>query len=310
MNINPVFELLRNDGSIIINKALMHRLGVNEAILYSEIVSRYSYFAKGNMLTEDYFYNTVDDLHLATALGEKAQNKAIKNLITLGLIDKKLKGTPARRHFKITDNMNLILSYIEEGKTIIKELDQKQKVRMQEKIQYSKFSSSEKAELEDNDNSTSNSSSSQKTELSKINSSSIKTEVVEKTPVPPIGSVQFLPKEVSSSSNKTEVVPAIGRINNTNNNTKNNTKNNREEDCLLSIWNNITIILKKEMTEVSFKTWIMCLSPSRIENDILILRATNDFTKSIVESKYRDILIKAISTFKNSSITNFIVEAE
>ena len=79
------------------------------------------------MLTEDYFYNTVDDLHLASAIGEKAQNKAIKNLMTLGLIDKKLKGTPAHRHFKIIDNMNLILSYIEEGKTIIKELDQKQK---------------------------------------------------------------------------------------------------------------------------------------------------------------------------------------
>ena len=53
MNINPVFELLRNNGSIVINKALMHRLGVNETILYSEIISRYSYFYKEDKLNED-----------------------------------------------------------------------------------------------------------------------------------------------------------------------------------------------------------------------------------------------------------------
>ncbi|MBW9157812.1 hypothetical protein G9F71_013635 [Clostridium sp. FP2] len=270
MNINPVFELLRNDGSIIINKALIHRLGLHEAIIYTELVSRYAYFSKESMLTEDgYFYNTVDDLQLATGLGEKAQNTAIKNLMTLGIIDKKLKGTPARRHFKISDDMNLILSLIEEGKTIIKELDQKQKERMKQKIQYSKFSSSEKTEVEYTRDNISN----------------------------------------SSSSDKTELIPTTGRINNTNTIIlNNNTKKNREEDSsVLSTWDNTITILKGEMTEVSFNTWIISLSALRIEDSVLILKAQNEFTKSVVLTKFKDLINTSIK-LANNSVIGFNIE--
>jgi hypothetical protein len=310
MNISPVFELLRNAGSIVINKALMHRLGVNEAIIYYEIVSRYSYFAKEDMLTEDgYFYNTVDDLQLATAIGEKAQNSAIKKLMTLGLIDKKLKGTPARRHFKIIDNMNLILSLIEEGKTVVKELDQKQKERMKQKIQYSKFSSTEKAEVENDMNNISNSSNSNKTELSKINTSTNEKEVVENITVPPQGSAEFHQEVVFSSDDMKEQLTTDGWRNNTNTIIlNNNTKKNKEEDnSVLSAWNNTTTILKEQMTEVSFKTWIVPLVALKTENDTLILKAPNEFIKNIILTKFKDSVRKCIN-LANDSIVDFDIE--
>lgn len=319
ININPVFELLRNDGSIVVNKALMHRIGVNETIIYAELVSRYAYFSKEDMLTHDlYFYNTVDDLQLATALGEKAQNSAIKNLISVGLIDKKLKGTPARRHFKVIDNMQLILTLIEEGKTVIQELDKKQKQRMKQKIQYSKLSSSQKTEVENTRNDISNSSSDNMKELSKINTSDNTQEVVENVSVLSKSSVKFLQEEGYSSVQMKEQLPAQSRINNTNIIIQNNnTKNNREgiEATPISIpdntyqeilWSNFTRVIKQQLSEVSYNTWIKSLVLVEIKHNELILKAPNDFTKGIFESRYKAMSLKAI-TVNNPEINDIKV---
>lgn len=108
-----LLNLLRADGSVIVNKKLMHSIGVNETIIYSELISRYLYFENKNQLTEDgFFYNTIDDLYQGTALSRKQQDKCIKNLKTLNLIDCKLKGIPAVRHFKPNLDMNIILKYL------------------------------------------------------------------------------------------------------------------------------------------------------------------------------------------------------
>ncbi len=115
-DIKPIKELLRADGSIIINKKLIHVIGINAAIIYSELVSRYIYFYERDTLTAGgYFYNTVDDLRLATGLGKDAQNTAICKLIELGLIKKKLGGIPQKRHFKIINNHDLLNKILYQG---------------------------------------------------------------------------------------------------------------------------------------------------------------------------------------------------
>lgn len=114
---NPLYDLLRADGSIVINKSLIFSIGLNESIIYAELVSRYYYFADKNRLTDDgYFYNTINDLHSGTGLGEKPQRTAIKNLKKLGLIDINLRGIPPKRYFCIVDNSDLIKDLLCLGK--------------------------------------------------------------------------------------------------------------------------------------------------------------------------------------------------
>ncbi|GGB63183.1 hypothetical protein GCM10011409_45340 [Lentibacillus populi] len=106
-----LFDLLRSDGSIVVNKALAHEIGLNEAIIYSELVSMQEYWRKQGKLKQDsyandtWFYCTVENLEKNTTLKQKTQQRAIKRLETLGLIKVKMLGVPAKRHFYITDKI-------------------------------------------------------------------------------------------------------------------------------------------------------------------------------------------------------------
>ena len=57
-----ILELLRADGSITVNKNLIQAIGLNEAVLYCELLSRYFYFESRLLLDEEgCFYNTQYD---------------------------------------------------------------------------------------------------------------------------------------------------------------------------------------------------------------------------------------------------------
>jgi len=125
-NLNSLYDLLRADGSIVINKNLIFAIGNNESIIYCELLSKYSYFNIREELTEDgFFFNTVDDLYLSTGLNEKPQRSSIKKLKEIELIDYKVMGMPPKRYFKITDDADTILELLEKGKKCREELEQK-----------------------------------------------------------------------------------------------------------------------------------------------------------------------------------------
>lgn len=96
-----LFELLRNDGSIVINKKLAKGIGLHQAIMYSELISKYLYFSKRGELKEGYFFNTVENMEQDTCLSDYQQRESIAKLKDLGLIDYKVKGIPPKRYFKI-----------------------------------------------------------------------------------------------------------------------------------------------------------------------------------------------------------------
>jgi hypothetical protein len=109
----PITDLLRNDGFIIYNKNLAKNLGVNEAILYSELLSRWNYFKRRGQLTEDgFFFNTVKDLEDGTALSDYQQRRALNSLKEKGLIEMEVRGIPAKRYFRIVEDSELITSYL------------------------------------------------------------------------------------------------------------------------------------------------------------------------------------------------------
>jgi predicted amidohydrolase YtcJ len=97
-----LIDLLRSDGSIIVNKKMAHKIGLHEAIMYSELLSKYKYFEEKGELQEDgSFFNTVVNMQKDTTLSDHQQRKAIARLQGLGLIWFKTKGLPAKRYFKI-----------------------------------------------------------------------------------------------------------------------------------------------------------------------------------------------------------------
>uniref|UniRef100_A0A6H1ZM95 Uncharacterized protein n=1 Tax=viral metagenome TaxID=1070528 RepID=A0A6H1ZM95_9ZZZZ len=95
-------NLLRTDENIVINKKLAHKIGIDAAVLYSELLGRYESFRqRGTLRSDEYFYNTITDIQEAITLTAYQQRKAIKTLETCGLILSKVCGLPAKRYFKI-----------------------------------------------------------------------------------------------------------------------------------------------------------------------------------------------------------------
>jgi len=99
-----ILELLRSDGSITVNKSLIRKVGLIEAVVYSELISRYCYFRDRDRLKKGYFYNTVSDLEEATGVSKRYQLSSIAKLQRLGLLEMRVMGVPATRHFRFTQD--------------------------------------------------------------------------------------------------------------------------------------------------------------------------------------------------------------
>lgn len=135
MNDNPLFQLLRSDGSLTINKALIHAIGLNEAILYCELVSKYFYFEENELLSENNtFYNSIKDLFLSTGIHEKSQKTAIKRLEKFGLLKVAVLGMPKKRYFKMNFDNEIITKLLSTGKQNILSLKQEIEQKTSEKL--------------------------------------------------------------------------------------------------------------------------------------------------------------------------------
>lgn len=106
MDFQLIINFIRADGSIVVNKNLARNIGIDCAIMYSEIVSKYLYFHERGQLTEDgYFFNTVDNLEFDTCLSSYQQREAIKKLQKYGLIKVDRRGLPAKRYLNNLDEV-------------------------------------------------------------------------------------------------------------------------------------------------------------------------------------------------------------
>ena len=112
MQLNP-------DNTMTFNRLLAHSVGATETIILYTLISKYYYYERNSMLDEEgWFYVTIPDLHESSSFGEKIQRNAIKHLENLGFIQTALKGVPAKRYFKINNDLNLLQEYLEKGEEI------------------------------------------------------------------------------------------------------------------------------------------------------------------------------------------------
>tara|TARA_R110000744_G_scaffold196593_1_gene315881 strand:+ start:10614 stop:11279 length:666 start_codon:yes stop_codon:yes gene_type:complete len=95
-----MIRLLSSTAYLIVNKALSKRVGLQAAALLADLIGKQEYFINEHGKT-DYFFNTEDNILKDTTLSPYQQRACIGKLKALGLIDVKLMGIPAKRHFKV-----------------------------------------------------------------------------------------------------------------------------------------------------------------------------------------------------------------
>lgn len=113
---NAIFQMLNPSNTLTVNRLLAHAIGLSEAVVYASLISKCSYYERNGMLDDSgWFYSTVPDLEASTALSEYQQKRCIKNLVDAGLIESKNRGLPAKRCFRIIEDIELISNLISKG---------------------------------------------------------------------------------------------------------------------------------------------------------------------------------------------------
>lgn len=97
-------HLLSTSSYLIVNKKLSKKVGLNEAVLLADLISKENYFIDNETIQDGWFFNTCKNIELDTTLSRHKQSLAIKKLVKKGFIKTKLKGVPATLHFKILQN--------------------------------------------------------------------------------------------------------------------------------------------------------------------------------------------------------------
>jgi DNA-binding transcriptional regulator GbsR (MarR family) len=90
-------NLLSQDGFIMLNKTLITKVGLHEAIIIGSFFSQQKYHG-------EWFYFTYEEIEKQTTLGKSSAAKAIDNLIKLGILMDKREGLPRRRYFTILND--------------------------------------------------------------------------------------------------------------------------------------------------------------------------------------------------------------
>lgn len=104
-------NILGSSAYFTINKFLAKEIGLYATIVLSDLISKEKYFVDNNKIdNEGYFFNTHDNIEKDTTLSKHKQIKALKILKEKGFIDIKIKGIPAKNHFKINSH-NIILFF-------------------------------------------------------------------------------------------------------------------------------------------------------------------------------------------------------
>lgn len=109
---NAIFQMLNPSNTLTVNRLLAHAIGLSESVVYAALISKCSYYERNGMLDDS---GTVPDLEASTALSEYQQKRCIKNLVDAGLIESKNRGLPAKRCFRIIEDIELISNLISQG---------------------------------------------------------------------------------------------------------------------------------------------------------------------------------------------------
>ena len=97
-------HLLSSSAFLVLNKELARQIGLKEAVLLADLISKEEYFI-ANGMTDGWFFNTEANIEADTTLTPFMQRKCLKSLRKYGIIETKRKGVPAKQYFKINEEL-------------------------------------------------------------------------------------------------------------------------------------------------------------------------------------------------------------
>ena len=94
-------QLLMSSNYSTLNKQIVKELGIESAFLLTILIEA----SDGLADNEGWFYQTIEKIGELTGLGRHKQDKIIKELIDLKILEQKNKGVPCKRYFKVNYQM-------------------------------------------------------------------------------------------------------------------------------------------------------------------------------------------------------------
>ena len=94
-------QLLMSSNYYTLNKQIVKELGIESAFLVTILIEA----SDGLADNEGWFYQTIEKIGELTGLGRHKQDKIIKELIDLKILEQKNKGVPCKRYFKVNYEM-------------------------------------------------------------------------------------------------------------------------------------------------------------------------------------------------------------
>jgi len=94
------FEALAPNNALIINKSLIRILGLNGAVLVSELINQYNLCQAKKELIDGSFYTTAKKLENNTGLDENQLKDELFKLKTIGIIDYCNLGLSRKKYFR------------------------------------------------------------------------------------------------------------------------------------------------------------------------------------------------------------------
>lgn len=80
---------------------------------------------------------------------------------------------------------------------------------------------------------------------------------------------------------------------------------------LKQLWEKTLDIIRSELTEVSFNTWIKSCEPLSISSDEIKIGVPNEFTRDILEQRYKDLISNAIKLVSSKKYNiQILIESE
>ena len=121
-------QLLMSSNYYTLNKQIVKSLGIESAFLLTILIEA----SDGLSDDEGWFYQTIEKIGELTGIGRHKQDKIIKDLIELKILEQKNKGVPCKRYFKINYPMieNLVFFNPQTSLSEINKLDCKKETNL------------------------------------------------------------------------------------------------------------------------------------------------------------------------------------
>jgi hypothetical protein len=118
-----VYNILGQHAFWQVNKKIAKLVGLEAALLLSDLISKRQYFIENKDIQDGWFFNTSENIEIDTGLSPHQQKQSLNKLVENQFIEVKRYGIPARNHFFICDNK--LLKFLTTGYENFLQLDVK-----------------------------------------------------------------------------------------------------------------------------------------------------------------------------------------